>query len=139
MDERRILVVEDVVSIRDLYGQIFGRAGYDVRAAESAEEALEIFQREQFWVAFFDLNLPGMNGVELCRRLKAAYPMLSVFAVTGYASLFELSDCREAGFEDYFIKPVQLSLLLDSADRAFKRLARWRDRKDGHLDSVSAA
>jgi len=128
MSEKRILVVDDEKQIRDLYSQAFTRAGYEVTTAESAEDALEIFKKEQFWVLFLDLNLPGMNGVDLCREIRKQYPMSIAYAVTGYASLFELSDCRDAGFEDYFTKPASLSDLLEAAEYAFKKLARWRKR-----------
>ena len=128
MSEKRILVVDDEKQIRDMYSQAFTRAGYEVKTAESAEDALEIFKREQFWVLFLDLNLPGMNGVDLCREIRKQYPMSIAYAVTGYASLFELSDCRDAGFEDYFTKPASLSDLLEAAEYAFKKLARWRKR-----------
>jgi len=128
MSEKRILVVDDEQEIRDMYSQAFSRAGYTVRSAESAEEALEIFKQEQYWVLFLDLNLPGMDGVELCRQIRKDWPMAIPYAVTGYASLFELSDCRDAGFEDYFTKPASLSDLLDAAEHAFKKLARWKKR-----------
>jgi len=128
MSEKRILVVDDEQQIRDMYSQAFSRAGYTVRAAESAEEALDILKQEQYWVLFLDLNLPGMNGVDLCRQIRKQYPMAIPYAVTGYASLFELSDCRDAGFEDYFTKPASLSDLLGAAEHAFKKLARWKKR-----------
>ena len=128
MSEKRILVVDDEKQIRDMYSQAFTRVGYEVTTAESAEDALEIFKKEQFWVLFLDLNLPGMNGVDLCREIRKQYPMSIAYAVTGYASLFELSDCRDAGFEDYFTKPASLSDLLEAAEHAFKKLARWKKR-----------
>lgn len=128
MSEKRILVVDDEKQIRKMYSQAFTRAGYEVTTAESAEDALEIFKKEQFWVLFLDLNLPGMNGVDLCREIRKQYPMSIAYAVTGYASLFELSDCRDAGFEDYFTKPANLSDLLEAAEHAFKKLARWKKR-----------
>ena len=128
MSEKRILVVDDEKLILDLYSQVFSGAGYEVTTAESAEEALEIFRKEQFWVLFLDLNLPGMNGVDLCRQIRKQHPMAIPYAVTGYASLFELSDCREAGFEDYSTNPASLSDLLEAAEYAFKKLARWRKR-----------
>jgi len=77
---------------------------------------------------FLDLNMPGMNGVTLCERIRKDTPLAIIHAVTGYASLFELSDCREAGFDDYFYKPVKLSLLLKAAEDAFNKLDRWKKR-----------
>ncbi len=126
--EKKILVVDDEQQIRDMYMQAFSEAGYTVKSAESAEEALEILEKERFWVMFLDLNLPGMNGVDLCRQIRKAYSMAIPYAVTGYASLFELSDCREAGFEDYFTKPASLVDLLEAAGHAFKKLERWKKR-----------
>lgn len=126
MSEKRILVVDDEKQIRDMYSQASTRAGYEVTTAQSAEEAIEIVRKTAFWVLFLDLNLPGMNDVELCRQIRNQYPMAVPIAVTGYASLFELTDCRDAGFEDYFTKPASLPDLLEAAEHAFKKLARWK-------------
>ena len=126
MDDKKILVVDDEKQIRDLYSQIFSMKGYAVQTAESAERAMEILKKETYWVMFLDLNLPGMNGVELCRYIRGNWPMTICYAVTGYGSLYELDDCREAGFEDYFTKPASMKGLLDAAEDAFKKLARWK-------------
>ena len=128
MDEKKILMVDDEQSIREMYSQAFSSAGYMVKAAESAEEAMQILENERYWVMFLDLNLPEMNGVDLCRQIRSDYPMSICYAVTGYASLFELHDCRQAGFEDYFTKPASLLDLLDAAARAFTKIERWKKR-----------
>ena len=128
MGKKRILVVDDEQKIREMYSQAFLRTGYTVQTVESAEAALEILENEQYEVMFLDLNLTGMNGIELCRLIRKDWPMAICYAVTGYASLFEFSDCRDAGFEDYFIKPASLSDLLDAAAHAFKKIERWKKR-----------
>jgi len=125
MFEKRILIVDDETQICSMYSQRFSRAGYDVTTANSAEDALEIIQNTPFQVFFLDLDLPGMNGIELCRHIRNQYPMAIPIAVAGYASISELTDCRNAGFEDYFIKPVSLTDLMDAAEHAFAKLARW--------------
>ena len=126
MSEKKILVVDDEQAIINLLTQAFSRAGYIVRSAQSAETALELLQKEEIHVMFFDLNMPGMDGVELCREIKKNIPMSLIYAVTGYASLFELAECREAGFEDYFKKPINLKTLIKTADGAFEKLERWK-------------
>ncbi len=128
MDEKKILMVEDEQPIRDMYSQAFSNAGYLVKTAKSAEDAIKILENERYWVMFLDLNLPEMNGVDLCRQIRSDYPMSICYAVTGYASLFELHDCRQAGFEDYFTKPASLLDLLDAAARAFTKIERWKKR-----------
>jgi DNA-binding NtrC family response regulator len=126
MMEKRVLIVDDEEMIRESFEMAFMNAGYPVRTARTAEDALEIMAETPHWLLFLDLNLPGMSGVELCRRIRDQYPMAISIAVTGYASLFELNECRLAGFEDYFIKPVELSALLGAAGHAFEKLKRWR-------------
>ena len=128
MSDKKILVVDDEKAIVSLLKQAFSRAGFEVRAAESAEEALKVLEQEDIMVMFLDLNLPGMNGMDLCKRIKKDKPMAIVFAVTGYASLFELADCREAGFDDYFKKPVDMKSLVRAANEAFERIDRWKKK-----------
>jgi len=123
----KILVVDDERSVIKLMENVFRKQGYDTRSAESAEEALEILETEKIHVMFLDLNLPGMNGVELCREIRKQLPMALIYAITGYASLFELSDCREAGFDDYFKKPVEIETLTRTAESAFQKLKRWKE------------
>jgi len=128
MSDKKILVVDDEKAIISLLKQAFSRAGFEVRPAESAEEALKVLEQEDITVMFLDLNLPGMNGMDLCKRIKKDKPMAIVFAVTGYASLFELADCREAGFDDYFKKPVDMKSIVKAANEAFERIDRWKNK-----------
>jgi len=126
MSDKKILVVDDETAIVNLLTQAFSRAGYIVRSAPDAETALKLLENETINVMFFDLNMPDMDGVELCRKVKKNIPISLVYAITGYASLFELTDCKEAGFEDYFKKPVNIKTLIKTADDAFEKLDRWK-------------
>jgi len=128
MTNRSILVVDDEPVIRLAFSKVFTAAGYKVQTAESAEQALQIMRTTPAAVLFLDLNLPAMNGVDLCREVHKDWPWSITIAVTGYASLFDLVKCREAGFEDYFIKPVESKQLLEAAGHAFKKLDRWKHR-----------
>ena len=123
---KRILLVEDEQSLRELMQEAFEREGYEVHSAENADEAQKILKKHRINVMFLDLKLPGTNGVELGREIRKNNPIASLFAVTGYVSLFELAECREAGFDDYFIKPAKLEDLMSAAEMAFKKLERWK-------------
>ncbi len=129
MAKKEILVVDDEATIRNMMTLSFSRAGYGVQTAESGEEAVDILKDVNIDVMFLDLNLPGMNGIELCRRIRKDRPMAIMYAVTGFASLFELADCRDAGFEDYFIKPVNMKTLISRAGDAFEKVNRWRQNQ----------
>jgi CheY-like chemotaxis protein len=124
--EKKILVVDDEAIMREMATAAFTNIGYTVKSAESAEEALEILKNESFLVMYLDLNLPGMNGVDLCRQIRSDNPVAICHAITAYTSLFELADCRDAGFDDYFPKPTDLNIILKSAETAFEKLARWK-------------
>lgn len=124
--EKIILVVDDEKMIRDMLEKAMNREGYSVVCAESGEEALEILKDKKIFVMFLDLKLPGMNGLELCRQIRDITPMSIAYAITGFASHFELEDCRDAGFEDYFTKPVDLKTLFKAAEDGFEKIRRWQ-------------
>lgn len=127
MNKNTILVVDDETSILNMFELAFSQKGFVVKKAASAEEALELLQTEKIHVMFLDLNLPEMNGIELCRAIKKQMPTAILYALTGYASLFELSDCRDAGFDDYFKKPVSMASLLEAARAGFEKIERWKN------------
>ncbi len=129
MVSKNILIVDDDDMIIDLFKKGFNRAGYTVRRAQSAEEALAILDKESYPVMFLDLKLPKMDGLELCRIIRKKNPMAIIYAVTGYASRYEFSDCRDAGFDDYFTKPVDLKILFRAALDGFDKIERWNKRK----------
>lgn len=139
MTKRSILVVDDEPCIRFAFAKMFTTARYEVQTAESAEQALQIMGTTPAAVLFLDLNLPAMNGLNLCREVRKVWSWSIAIAVTGYASLFELVECREAGFEDYFIKPVKSKELLAAAAHAFQKLERWKHRPGTPAHKVGLA
>lgn len=121
--EKKILVVEDDASVRNVLEKAFRKNGYTVQSAESAEQALEILKQEDIHVMFLDLKLPGMNGVDLCKQIRKDKPNAIIHAMTGYTSLFEAGQCLNAGFcADYFVKPVNIEVIYKAAQDAFERL-----------------
>jgi DNA-binding response OmpR family regulator len=126
----KILVVDDESSVRDLFDAVFTEAGYEVIPAEGGKEALTILQIHDIDVIFLDLKLFGMNGIELCREIRKTKPLSMIYAITGWSALFEIAECRESGFDDYFEKPLDMDMLLSLVAQAFARLHRWKKRYD---------
>ena len=120
--DKKILVVDDEVTILKLFKSAFEMKGYLVATAESGEEALGILKKEEIRVMFLDLKMPGMNGLDLCRKIRKTHAEARIFAVTGHPSLFQHSNCLGAGFDLYFTKPMNLDELLDTASEAFADL-----------------
>lgn len=126
MSQNTILVVDDEQSILSLFDKAFTRRGYTVHTAGSGEEALERIEENHYWVVLTDLRLPKMDGLEFCRRAKNDFPFTVVLGMTGFVSVYGLSACLEAGFEDCFLKPVNLEVVTAEIDHAFAKTLRWR-------------
>jgi DNA-binding response OmpR family regulator len=124
--DKKILVVDDEVSVLSMLKETFSTAGYEVRTARNAEEALKILQTETIMVMFLDLRLPGMNGIDLCWKIREKDRISIIYAFTGYSTFYGLLECRAAGFDDFFVKPVSSKLLLKAAEDAFEKLGRWK-------------
>jgi DNA-binding response OmpR family regulator len=122
----RILVVDDDEAVRELLRATFSDAGYGVFLAGNGEEALEIMNQHDIYVIFLDLNLFGVNGIELCRQIRAFKPLPIIYAMTGWGGLYDIEECRKAGFDDFFRKPLPMDIVLKTVREAFERLARWR-------------
>ena len=126
---KQILIVDDEQGIRDTLSEFFADKGYEVVCACNGAEALVLLTPE-IKVMFLDLKLPGgMSGIELCRQIRKEYPSAILYAMTGHSSLFELADCRKAGFDDYFIKPIKLAMLYMVAEQAFARIGAEKEGK----------
>jgi CheY-like chemotaxis protein len=112
MLKTEILVVDDEEAIRKLLKKAFDEEGFSILEAESAESALELIKKHPVKTIVVDMNLPGMNGMEFGRAVRRDSPNAKMYAITGMPSKFEFSDCREAGFDGYFTKPLNLKLFV---------------------------
>lgn len=126
MKKRKVLFVDDEVSILKLFKSAFEKRGYEVNTAETAEEALRILKKERYLVMFFDIILPGMNGIDLFKEVIKIYPDSIIYAITDHPTQFERQGCLAVGFTDYIAKPVDLEELLKAAEDAFREGARSR-------------
>jgi DNA-binding response OmpR family regulator len=122
---KTILVVDDEPSMLDFMDTVLKDAGYEVFLADGAERALDIFSRQEIHLVFLDLRLFGVNGMELCRQMRQQKPLTILYAMTGWAGLFDIEECREAGFDDYFSKPLKIDAILKAVEGAFEKRERW--------------
>jgi len=103
---KRLLIVEDETTLRESLKRVFGREGYDVEAANSAEEALVRIEGEAFDVILTDIILPGIDGIELLGKVREQTANQIVIVMTAYATLDTAVRALRAGAYDYVIKPV---------------------------------
>jgi PAS domain S-box-containing protein len=111
----RILLVDDNEDALLLLGEALAAAGHDVRTAIDPPSALELVKQFKPELAILDIGLPVMDGYELATQLRAELPdaVPRMFALTGYSQEDDRVRTREAGFEAYFVKPVEVQRLLD--------------------------
>ncbi|MBI3077526.1 MAG: sigma-54-dependent Fis family transcriptional regulator [Deltaproteobacteria bacterium] len=109
--EIRVLIVDDEEPFRHLVRDRLARKGLMVRPVDRGEAAVEAVKGEEFDVALVDIRMPGMDGIELLRRLKEEQPSLEVIMITGHASVDTAVEAMKLGAYDYLPKPCQLSEL----------------------------
>ncbi|MGZ3593164.1 MAG: response regulator [Syntrophales bacterium] len=126
--DKKILVVDDEVPVLDVLKEILSPVGYKVLTAKNAEEAFKILKTEGIMVMFLDLRLPGMNGIDLCWKIREKDKISIIYAFTGYSTFYGLLECRAAGFDDFFVKPLASKSILKAAEDAFEKLGRWKAR-----------
>ncbi|MBL7756018.1 MAG: response regulator transcription factor [Chitinophagaceae bacterium] len=112
MDPIRILLVEDEARIADTLRQGLTENGYDVEVAYDGQIGYRLFQNGDFGLVVLDINLPGINGYELCKLVRAANAQIPVIMLTALSTLDDKIEGYDAGADDYIIKPFEFRELL---------------------------
>jgi putative two-component system response regulator len=155
----RILVADDTESVRSLFDRLLTSDGHEVVSASDGLGALEAVRHHRPDVILLDVDMPSMNGLEVCRRLKAdpATRLTPVVMVTGQSDLTDRLKGIEAGADEFLSKPVHPQELrvrvrslsrvkhlideLDSAEAAFVALALTIEARDpstnGHCERLA--
>ncbi|HMJ25171.1 MAG TPA: ATP-binding protein [Pyrinomonadaceae bacterium] len=118
--DNRILIVDDEKMVRDLFAASLGDT-YSCETAADAQEALEILAREPFALVITDVQMPGLSGIELLRKITAQYKDTAVIIVSGIDRSQRVMDAIRVGASDYLLKPCDLEVLSNSVERASER------------------
>jgi two-component system, NtrC family, response regulator AtoC len=113
-----ILVVDDDASMCDTLQVGLEPRGYEVRWTTAPAEALDLVQSGDFEAVVTDLNMRGMNGLDLCERIAANRPELPVIVITAFGNLDTAVAAIRAGAYDFITKPLELEALVLALDRA---------------------
>ncbi|MDZ4765724.1 MAG: response regulator transcription factor [Chloroflexota bacterium] len=124
-----ILVVDDEAAIRYSVSKTLQRVGYTVREAASGEDALDAIHAQTFDVVLTDIRMPGLDGVELVRRIKDADPDTVVILMTAYPSLNTAVEALRLGAHDYLIKPSSSQDIRGSVERGIERAHALKRRR----------
>lgn len=135
----KILVVEDEAMMRNLLLKILESEGYRVALASSAQEALEILERERFDLMLSDVKLPGMNGFELLEKVKSRWDDMAVIVMTGYGDAYTVKEALMKGADEYLSKPFKSHEVSLIVERAYWRLLSVRNSHDKSAVEITDA
>ncbi len=129
-----VLVVDDEPLIRDTLAEYLGQEGFSVAACANGEEALALASRQRFDVALCDVQLPGMDGLQLLERLHRISPETFVLLITAYATVENAVEAFQRGAHDYLMKPILFDEVLGKvrrmlAHRALHQENQWLRRE----------
>jgi PAS domain S-box-containing protein len=123
----KILVIDDEASTRDLLRVSLESDGYTVFVAENGPKGLEIFARELPSVVLTDIKMPGMDGIEVLRRVKEQSPDTEVIVITGHGEMDLAIKALQNEATDFIVKPIGEKALAAALLRSRERF--WKDKK----------
>src|SRR5437016_578853 len=118
-----VLVIDDEPVVLDLFQRALAEKGLSIRTAKNADEALALLEREGFGCVLTDKNLPGLDGIEIVRRVRQSQPYCACIVMTGYASTGSAVEALRLGAVDYLEKPFHdLPRVVDRIEEAVRQM-----------------
>ena len=129
----RVLIVDDDPQIRRVLRSLLAARGYEVHDARSGAEALDALRRQRLDLVLLDVNMPGMSGLEACRRIRSSSEV-AIIMLTVSDSEDDKVAALDAGADDYVIKPFGAPELLARMRAALRRLPVSAGRVETSVD-----
>ena len=123
VDERAVYVVDDDDAQRDSLDFLLAAAGFSVKVFESASSFLGVLARVQAGCLVTDIRMPGIDGLELLRRVKQERPLLPVIMMTGHGDVPLAVEAMKLGANDFIEKPFEDQRLIDTIRAAMASFA----------------
>jgi putative two-component system response regulator len=130
----RILIVDDVASIRVSFSRKLAGDGYDCLLAGDGKEALELLKKHRIALVLLDMTMPGMSGQEVLREIVEHYPDTAVIIITAIDNAETAIEMMKAGAYDYIIKPVYFNELPFRVQRALDRRKLTLENKEYRIN-----
>ncbi|MEM9345144.1 MAG: response regulator [Planctomycetota bacterium] len=117
-----VLVIDDEQRLRDVLVRGIQQMGYDCAGSPTAEDGLRQMREQARGVAIVDLNLPGMDGMQLFEKLRKGWPAIQVIVLTGFGDLDSAKNAIRLDVVDFLTKPTHLGELEEALSRAWRRI-----------------
>lgn len=123
----KLLIIEDEIDFANALARGLRKQGYAVDLAADGEQGLELAEVNKYDLLILDLNLPSMDGLEICRRLRAAQPQLLLLILTARSRLEDKVSGLDLGADDYLVKPFHFEELVARIRALMRRDLRVRE------------
>ncbi|MCL6570149.1 MAG: response regulator [Bacillus sp. (in: Bacteria)] len=104
----KILIVDDQFGIRILLNEVFQKEGYQTFQAANGVQALDIVKKHDPDLVLLDMKIPGMDGIEILKRMKVLDPAIRVIIMTAYGELDMIQEAKNLGALTHFAKPFDI-------------------------------
>ena len=108
MKKDKILIVDDQFGIRILLNEVFQKEGYQTFLAANGVQALDILNKHNPDLVLLDMKIPGMDGIEILKRMKVIDPDIRVIIMTAYGELDMIQEAKDLGAITHFAKPFDI-------------------------------
>ena len=139
MKSDAILIIDDEKNIRLTLSQALKTLGGEVDDAASGEEGLERLKAKEFGLILLDLKMPGMNGIEVLRRVREIRPDIPVVILTAYGTVESAVEAMKLGAADFIQKPFTPDEIRDLVSRVRNREKLDQEKADSYAASIELA
>ena len=131
----KILAVDDDHAVRVSLNVMFRKWGDVVlEVAEEAQSAMEMLSKEEYFMMFCDVDMPGMDGLELLKIVREKYPAMPVVMLTGNQDITTPIKAFQSGAMDYLQKPMRTAMVRETIDKAFEIVEKEEKERTGISD-----
>jgi len=130
----KLLFIDDEESVRKVFSMSLRKEGYEVLTAENGEKGLEVFMRENPPIALVDIKMPGMDGIEVLKRIKEINSETEVIIITGHGDMDSAIKALKLDASDFLTKPVSDEALSVALKRAQKKIKLKQQLKEYTYD-----
>lgn len=133
MQQYHILIIDDEANLRQTMARIFQRAGYEVTAAETGREGLNLLAQHRFDLVYLDIRMPDMSGLEVLKTIHGSNPDLPVILFTAQPDVHSAIQALRQGASDYLLKPLKPAQVIEHTQVTLAKYENNRRRMDLQL------